>query len=113
MVLVGCEKDIIGPIDEMNIPKELQIADVVGLKVESIFVSDEVNINAKLPYSGTYRIKIRDIGNTLVSQEKITAKEGDNILKVYVSTLANDSYILQLTDDTHNILGVTNIIVNN
>jgi len=113
LVLVGCEKDIIGPIDEMNIPKELQIADVVGLKVESIFVSDEVNINAKLPYSGTYRIKIRDIGNTLVSQEKITAKEGDNILKVYVSTLANDSYILQLTDDTHNILGVTNIIVNN
>ena len=113
LVLVGCEKDIIGPIDEMNIPKELQIADVVGLKVESIFVSEEVNINAKLPYSGTYRIKIRDIGNTLVSQEKITAKEGDNILKVYVSTLANDSYILQLTDDTHNILGVTNIIVNN
>ena len=30
LVLVGCEKDIIGPIDEMNIPKELQIADVVG-----------------------------------------------------------------------------------
>jgi hypothetical protein len=113
LVLFGCEKDIIDPINEMNIPKELQIADVVGLKVESIFVSEEVNINAKLPYSGTYRIKIRDIGNTLVSQEKITAKEGDNILKVYVSTLANDSYILQLTDDTHNILGVTNIIVNN
>jgi hypothetical protein len=113
LVLFGCEKDIIDPINEMNIPKELQMADAVGLKVESIFVSEEVNINAKLPYSGTYRIKIRDIGNALVSQEKITAKEGDNILKVYVSTLANDSYILQLTDDTHNILGVTNIIVNN
>lgn len=114
VILSGCMKDdILGPINDKEIPSSLEINELIGIKVESMFVSDEVNINAKLPYPGTYRIKIRDIGNNLVSQEKITANEGDNILKVYVRSLPNDSYIVQLTDDNHKVLGVTNIIVNN
>ena len=115
VVSSGCMKDdIIGPMDDISqVPENLEINALVGLKVQSTFVFDEVNINAKLPYDGTYRIKIRDIGNNLVSQEKITASMGDNILKVYVSSLPNDAYTLQLTDENHKVLGVTNIIVNN
>ena len=115
VVLSGCMKDdIIGPMDDISqVPENLEINALVGLKVQSTFVFDEVNINAKLPYDGTYRIKIRDIGNNLVSQGKITASMGDNILKVYVSSLPNDAYTLQLTDENHKVLGVTNIIVNN
>jgi hypothetical protein len=115
VILSGCMKDdIIGPMDEISeVPVGLEIYDLMGIKVQSMFVFDEVNINAKLPYDGTYRIKIRDIGNNLVSQEKITASMGDNILKVYVSSLPNDAYTLQLTDENHKVLGVANIIVNN
>jgi hypothetical protein len=115
VVLSGCMKDdILGPLDgNAEVPASLEINDLMGLKVESIFVSDEVSINAKLPYTGTYRIKVRDIANNLVSQEKITGNIGDNILKVYVSSLPNDAYTVQLTDENHKVLGVTNIIVNN
>ena len=40
----------------------------------------------------------------MVSQEKITAKEGDNILKIYVKALPVSSYEVQLLDDETNIL---------
>jgi hypothetical protein len=49
----------------------------------------------------------------LVSQEKLDANEGDNILKVYVSSLENNGYTLELTDDNHDIIGITSIVVNN
>ena len=62
-------------------------------------------MNVKLPEDGTYRIKIRDFSNKIVSQEKLTAKKGDNILKVYVNSLNTDSYTIELTDDNHVIIG--------
>jgi hypothetical protein len=49
----------------------------------------------------------------LVSQEKLDANEGDNILKVYVSSLENNGYTLELTDDNHDIIGIASIVVNN
>jgi hypothetical protein len=114
-LLVGCmDDDIISPIDDIvEVPESLQIEDVQGLKVESTIVSDEVRMNIKLPYTGTYRVKIRDISKNLVSQEKLDANEGDNILKVYVSSLENNGYTLELTDDNHDIIGITSIVVNN
>jgi hypothetical protein len=114
-LLVGCmDDDIISPIDDIvEVPASLQIEDVQGLKVESTIVSDEVRMNIKLPYTGTYRVKIRDISKNLVSQEKLDANEGDNILKVYVSSLENNGYTLELTDDNHDIIGITSIVVNN
>ena len=61
-----------------------------------------------------YRIKIRHgLNNELISQEMIEAGQGDNILKVYVSSLQNDGYTLELTDDNHDIIGITSIVVNN
>ena len=108
-LLVGCmDDDIISPINNITeVPETLQIDAVQGLKVESTIVTDEVRMNIKLPYTGTYRVKIRDIAKNLVSQEKLEANEGDNILKVYVSSLQNDGYTLELTDDAHDIIGIT------
>ena len=112
---IGCTQDILEPIDltENQVPNSLLIDDLMGIKVESTIVSDEVKMNVKLPYTGLYRIKIRDIGKKLISQEKITADAGDNLLKVYVSSLSNDGYTIELADNDHKVLGVTTIIVNN
>jgi hypothetical protein len=114
-LLIGCmDDDIISPINDIvEVPESLEIADIQGLKVESTIVSDEVRMNIKLPYTGTYRVKIRDISKNLISQEKLDAKEGDNILKVYVSSLENNGYTLELTDDNHDIIGIASIVVNN
>jgi len=116
VLLIGCMKDddILSPIDNVvEVPESLVIGDLQGIKVESTIVTNEVKMNIKLPYTGTYRVKIRDISKQLISQEKLEAKEGDNILKVYVSSLQNDGYTLELTDDNHDIIGITSIVVNN
>ena len=116
VLLMGCMKDddILSPIDNVvEVPESLVIGDLQGIKVESTIVTDEVKMNIKLPYTGTYRVKIRDISKQLISQEKLEASEGDNILKVYVSSLQNDGYTLELTDDNHDIIGIISIVVNN
>lgn len=116
VLLIGCMKDddILSPIDNVvEVPESLVIGDLQGIKVESTIVTNEVKMNIKLPYTGTYRVKIRDISKQLISQEKLEANEGDNILKVYVSSLQNDGYTLELTDDNHDIIGITSIVVNN
>ena len=113
VLLTSCMKDeFIEPINLVEVPESLEIAEVQGLKLESAIVSDEVRMNVKLPYSGIYRIKIRDISKNLVSQEKIEGNEGDNILKVYVSSLDKDGYIIELTDDVHDMIGLTTFVVN-
>ena len=114
-LIASCQQDeMFLPIDVTEaVPNSLLIDDLMGIKVESTIVYDEVKMNVKLPYTGEYRIKIRDIGKKLISQEKIIANEGDNLLKVYVSSLPNDGYTLELTDINHKILGITTIIVNN
>ena len=69
-------------------------------------------MNVKLESSGYYRVKIRHgLNNELISQERIEAKEGDNILKVYVSSLDKSGYLIQLTDDNHNLLGAESFVV--
>lgn len=113
--VVGCSpEEIISPIDlnQTEVPQSLVINDLQGLKLESTIVSDEVRMNVKLPYTGTYRIKIRDISKELISQEKIEGKEGDNLLKVYVSSLSKDGYIIELTNNDHDVLGLTTFVVN-
>jgi len=115
VLLMGCAKDeILSPIDNVvEVPESLKIDDLQGIKVESTIVTSEVKMNVKLPYTGIYRVKIRDISKQLISQEKLEANEGDNILKVYVSSLENDGYTLELTDDNHQVIGITSIVVNN
>ena len=109
-LVLGCAQDeefII--IDEnQEVPEALFIEDLVGVKLASSIVSERVAMNVKLPSDGVYRVKIRhSMTNELISQEKLTGKEGDNILKVYVNTLEKSSYKLELTKENHTIVGVT------
>lgn len=109
LVLVSCARDeeqINNPI--LEIPDALFINDLVGIKLANNIVTERVDMNIKLQSEGTYRIKIRHgMNKQLISQEKVSGKEGDNILKVYVSTLDKSSYLLELTDDNHKVIGRT------
>ena len=109
LILTSCVKDedfIIDPVTE--VPEALVIDDLVGIKLESNIVSERVAMNVKLPEEGVYRIKIRHgMNNELISQERVTGKEGDNILKVYVSALDKSSYMLELTNEFHVVIGRT------
>jgi hypothetical protein len=109
LMVLGCAQEEIY-IEE--VPKSLEIKELVGLKIESVIVEEEVRMNVKLPYSGEYRVKVRDIEGTLISQEIILANEGNNLLKVYVTTLPSSSYKLELTDLNHKLLGSETIVVN-
>lgn len=112
-IITSCVKDeLLLPVNEGVIPKALEISSLQGIKVESIFVEDEVRINTKLQTAGEYRIKIKDITGTLVSQDIVKAEEGDNIFNIYVNTLPESSYTILLTDINHNIIGVETIVVN-
>lgn len=112
-IITGCMKDdLLLPVEEQVIPEALEINSLQGIKVESIIVQDEVKINTKLESAGQYRIKIKDIKGTLVSQEIIEGNKGNNLLTIYVNTLPQSSYTVLLTDINHNIIGVETIVVN-
>lgn len=113
ILFLGCAQDepFIQEVS-LEVPKVLEIKELIGIKTESIIVTEEVRMNVKLPYSGQYRIKIRDIEGTLISQELILANMGNNLLKVYVSTLPKSSYRLELADIDHKVLGAETIVVN-
>jgi PBP1b-binding outer membrane lipoprotein LpoB len=105
IVLTGCYKDeIFEPVVEVK--KELQIQNAVGLKLESAFVTTEVAMNVKLETAQSVTIRIFDIANKVVSKETIVAKAGDNILKVYTSALPSSAYRIGLFDSNGNQLGI-------
>ena len=115
IILAGChnDDDFVEIFPEAEVPQSLQIKELIGIKLESTIVTDRVAMNVKLPSNGKYRIKIRQgITNELISQEMITAGEGDNLLKVYVASLDKSGYMIQLTDEFHNILGNQSFVVN-
>ena len=105
IVLTGCYKDeIFEPVVEVK--KELQIQNAVGLKLESAFVTTEVAMNVKLETAQSVTIKIFDIANKVVSKETMNVKAGDNILKVYTSALPSSAYRIRLFDSNGNQLGI-------
>ena len=104
--LSGCYKDdLIEP--NVEVKKELQIQNAVGLKLESAFVTTEVAMNVKLETAQSVTIKIFDISNKVVSKETVSVKAGDNILKVYTSALPTSAYRIGLFDSKGNQLGIT------
>jgi len=112
--LVGCmrDEDLVTLYPDQEVPESLVIKDLIGIKLENTIVSDRVSMNVKLPLDGKYRIKIRHgLNNELISQEMIEAGEGDNILKVYVASLEKSGYMIQLTDEFHNVLGSESFVV--
>jgi hypothetical protein len=106
LLILGCAKEIDYEIVDFTfVPEELVIAEDAGLRLASNIVHGNVDINVKLPSAGTYRIRVLDITNRIVSQEKIEAPKGDNILKVYVSTLPDQSYTVELLTNEGSLLG--------
>jgi hypothetical protein len=104
--LTGCYKDdLIEPTVEIK--KELQIQNSVGIKLETVFVTTEVAMNVKMETAQPVTIKIFDIANKVVSKETMNVKAGDNILKVYTSALPSSAYRIGLFDSKGNQLGIT------
>ena len=104
IILTGCsnEEDFLVVDPNQEVPESLIIDDLIGIKLENSVVYERVAMNVKLPEDGVYRVKIRHgLNNELISQEKVNGKEGDNILKVYVSALEKSSYKLELTTENH------------
>jgi hypothetical protein len=107
LLVVGCHKDDLLLLPEVNVSPELKITNSVGIKLESSFVTSEVAMNVKSEYSGSVTIKIFDIANRVVSKEVTTVKVGDNILKVYTTALPRSAYRIGLFDSNDKMLGIT------
>jgi len=104
--IIGCHKDdIVKPIVEVK--KELQIQNTIGIKLESAFVSTEVAMNVKMETAESVTIKIFDISNRVVSKETMNVNAGDNMLKVYTSALPSSAYRIALFDSNDIQLGIT------
>jgi len=105
---ISCSDTIYIERPTQEVPETLFMPQAVGLKLESYIVEDKVRINTKLPRDGKYRIKILDFSNTIISQEIITGKEGDNILNIYVKSLPVSSYTVELYTKNNIFVGRQN-----
>jgi hypothetical protein len=106
IILTGCYKeDILTP--SVEVVNGLKIANSVGIKLETVFVTSEVAMNVKTETAGTVTIRIFDIANTVVSKETMKVNAGDNILKVHASTLPSSAYRIGLYNVSGRQLGIT------
>jgi hypothetical protein len=107
VLLTGCYKDdIIEPI-RPQATDDLKIANAVGIKLQTPFVTSEVAMNVKSDVAQTVTIKIFDIANRVVSKSTSEVKVGDNILKVYTNALPSSGYRIGLFDASGKELGIT------
>jgi hypothetical protein len=107
VLLTGCYKDdLIEPI-RPEATDNLKIANAVGIKLQSPFVTSEVSMNVKSDVAQTVTIKIFDIANRVVSKSTSEVEIGDNILKVYTTTLPTSAYRIALYDLAGKQLGIT------
>jgi hypothetical protein len=107
VILGGCKKEQDFLPNLQQVTSELTIASSVGIKLQSAFVTSEVAMNVKSQVAGPATIKILDISNKVVSKESIVLKEGDNILKVYTTSLPSSSYRIGFYDVNGKELGIT------
>lgn len=107
MILFGCynENKILPNVQQVT--PELAIANPVGIKLQSAFVTSEVAMNVKSQVAGTATIKIFDISNKVVSKETIDLKVGDNVLKVYTLALPSSAYRIGFYDINGKEMGIT------
>lgn len=106
IVLVGCSKEDILPIPQV-VSEDLKIANSVGIKLQTPFVTSEVAMNVKSEVAQTATIKIFDIANRVVSKEVVNISAGDNLLKVYTNALPSSGYRIGLYDANGRQLGIT------
>ena len=107
ILFIGCTKtDFVTPQPPVA-GSELKINSIVGIKLQSPFVVNEVAMNVKSETAQTVTIKIFDIANRVVSKETMSVKAGDNIVKVYTSALPSSAYRIGLFDASNNMLAIT------
>ena len=106
LVLLSCRKT--NDVVLVNqIPSELAISSLSGIKLETPFVTSQVSMNVKSEVAQTVTIKIFDISNRVVSKSTSDVKAGDNVLKVYTNALPSSAYRIALFDEKGNQLGIT------
>ena len=105
-MMVGCTKEDIVPTPQ-SVSEELKMTSSVGIKLQTVFVTNEVAMNVKTETAGSVTIRIFDIGNRVVSKETMNVVAGDNVLKVYTSALPSSAYRIGLFDSNGNQLGIT------
>ena len=105
-LLVGCTKEEIVPTPQA-VSEDLKIANSVGIKLQTPFVTSEVAMNVKTETAGSVTIKIFDIANRVVSKETMNVIAGDNVLKVYTTALPSSAYRIGLFDANGTQLGIT------
>ena len=107
LLALSCRKvDVPTPIP-VELSADLKIENSVGIKLKTVFVTNEVAMNVKSEIPQTVTIKIFDIANRVVSKSTSDVKAGDNILKVYTTTLPSSAYRIGLYDSKGNQLGIT------
>jgi len=104
-LFISCTTEVYNERPIQEVPESLFMPQTVGLKLESYIVQDKVRINTKLPSDGDYRIKILDFTNTIINQEIIKGKEGNNILNIYVNSLPVSSYTVELYTKNNQFIG--------
>ena len=114
LLALSCSKDLdYEMVDFVFVPDNLKIEEPVGIRLASNIVNNQVDVNVKLPVDGTYRIKILDITLNTISQEKLEAKAGDNLIKVYVNALPESSFVVELLTEDNQLLGKETFAITN
>lgn len=90
-----------------QISEDLKIANTIGIKLETPFVTESVEVNAKIQNPGVYTIKIFDISNRVISKEDTFLTNGDNIIEINTSILPRSAYRISLSTKEGFILGIT------
>jgi PBP1b-binding outer membrane lipoprotein LpoB len=105
-ILTGCYKNDIVPTPQ-SVSEELKMTSSVGIKLQTAFVTSEVELNVKTETAGLVTVKIFDIANRVVSKETMNVIAGDNLLKVYTNALPSSAYRIGLFDSNGKQLGIT------
>lgn len=82
-----------------------------AIRLESSFIFNQADYTVRLDKAQTITIKIVDIAGKVVSSEKVSAKEGDNILTLYTKALPKSSYQLKLYNESNEEISKTIINV--
>jgi hypothetical protein len=106
ILFAGCRKTDTFAVAP-QVPSNLAIASTVGIKLQTVFVTNEVSMNVKSNTSQTVTIKILNITNNVVSKSTADVKEGDNILKLYTSSFPSSAYRIGVYDSNGNLLAIT------
>ena len=105
LLALSCSREEIEIQPYGEIPELLKINSNQGIRLEKYIVKEDVLINLKSPEYGTSRIRIKDIQEKTISQEKLDLIKGNNILKIHVKALPKDSYTIEVVDKTGNLIG--------